>query len=88
MEVIWDIFASIMDNRLCSSITLHYALDGFIQGIWMGKSTLEAKKDRQLAGIFHDPLFQVFLFSRKTYDSLDRVSYMEILRVYGLGPNP
>ena len=43
--------------------------------------------EQQLAGIFHDPLFQVFVDMRKSYDSLDRERCMEIIWGYGLGPN-
>ena len=42
--------------------------------------------EQQLAGIVHEPLFQVFLDVRKSYDSLDRGRCMEILLAYGLGP--
>ena len=40
-----------------------------------------------ILGIFHDPLFQVFINVRKSYDSLDRGRFMEILRGYDLGTN-
>ena len=39
----------------------------------MGGATLEAKLAQQLAGLAHEPLFQMFLDVRKVYESLDRV---------------
>ena len=33
---------------------------------------METKLEQQLAGIFHEPLFQVFIDVRKVYDSLYR----------------
>ena len=48
---------------------------------------MDAKMEQQLAGKVHESLFQVFIDVRKAYDSLDREICMEILRVYGLGPN-
>ena len=47
---------------------------------------MEAKLEQQLTGIFHEKLFQVFLYVRKTYGSLDQGRCMEILREYVLGP--
>ena len=44
--------------------------------------------EQQLAGIFQDPLFQVFIDVRKAYNSIDRGRCIEILRGYGLGPIP
>ena len=42
--------------------------------------------EHQLAGIVHEPLFQVFIDMRKAYDDLYRGRRMEIIRGYGLGP--
>ena len=66
---------------------LHDALHGFREGIGTGGATLEAKLAQQLARLAHEPLFQVFLYIRKSYDSLDMGQYMEILWEYGMGPN-
>ena len=40
-----------------------------------------------MAGIAHEPLFQVLLDVRKAYDSLDRERCLKLLRGYGLGLN-
>ena len=36
-----------------------------------GTAIMEAKMEQQLAEIFHDTLFQVFLYVSKAYDLLD-----------------
>ena len=47
---------------------------------------MEAKLEQQLAGIVHEPLFQVFINVRTAYNSLYIGRCMEILHGYGLGP--
>ena len=47
---------------------------------------MEAKLGQQLAWIVREPLFQVFIDVRKSYDLLYRGRCIEILRGYGLGP--
>ena len=39
---------------------MHDSLYGFQEGRVMGTATLEAKMDQQIAGLDHEPLFQVF----------------------------
>ena len=73
-----------MNNRLRSSITLHNELHGFRHGRRTGTETLELKLTQQLKGLYNEPLLFVLLDMRKTYDSLDRGSFMEILREYGI----
>ena len=46
---------------------------------------LEANLAQQLVGIAHEPLFWVFFYVRKSYDSLDRGRCMEIIRGYRMG---
>ena len=85
VAVIWKIYASTINIRICSSITLHDAIYRFRQGRGTGTETLEAKLAHQLAGIFHDPLFQVLLDVRKDYNYLDMGSCMNILEGHVLG---
>ena len=77
----------LVNYRLKSSAVLHNVLHGFIKGIGMETSTLEANLDQNLAGILHKPLFQVFLDVRKTYDSMNMEQCLELLRGYRLGTN-
>ena len=72
VEVICKICAYIINNQLRSSITLNDALHIFIQGRMTGTATLEVNLDQYLAGLCHDPLFQLFLDVCKVYDCLER----------------
>ena len=86
VEVIWKVFTSIVNSRLRSTIILQDALHGFRQGRGTGTAIMEAKIEHKLAGISHEPLFQVFIDVRKAYGSLCKGRCMKILRGYGLGP--
>ena len=70
VETIWKVCMSIVNSRLQSSIVLHDALHGFRHGRGKWAAIMEAKLEQQLAGIVHDPLFQVFLEVRKACNSL------------------
>ena len=59
---------SIVNSRIQSSIVLHDALHGFRKGRGTGTAIIEAKLEQQLAGIVHEPLFQVFIHVRKAYN--------------------
>ena len=83
--VVWKFCATVVNFRLNRSMTLHDALHEFRAGRGMGTATLEAKLVHQLAGIFHEPLFQFFLDVRKAYESVDRGRCMEILWGYRMG---
>ena len=62
----------VINYWLKMSAVLHNALYGSREGIGMETKTLEANLEQQLTGIVHEPLFQVFLYVHKAYDSLDR----------------
>ena len=85
VEVVWKVCATVVNFRLKRSVTLHDALRGFRAGRGKGTSTLEGNLAQQLAGIAHEPLFQVFLDVQKVYDSLNRGRFTKILRGYGMG---
>ena len=85
-EVIWKLFNFTIKNRLHSATTLNDALHGLRQGWGNGTATLEVKLAQNITGIYHDPLFQVFLDMRKAYNYLYRKICMEVFRGYGLGP--
>ena len=86
VETIWKVYGTIVNCRLQSSIVLHDLLHGFRQRRGAGTAIIESKLEQQLAGIVHEPLFQVFIDVSKTYNSLDWVRCMVILRGCGLGP--
>ena len=86
-EVAWKVCATVVNCRLVRGLVLHEALHGFRSGRETGTATLDANSDQQLAGLAHEPLFQVFLDIHKEYDSLDRGICLEVLRGYRMGPN-
>ena len=65
VDMIRKFFTSIVNNGLKSAITLNDALHVFRQGWRVGIATLEENLAQKLAGIYHEPLFQVFLDVRK-----------------------
>ena len=71
VETIWKVCMSIINSRIRSYIVLHDVLHGFQQGRGTWTAIMEAKLEQQLTGIFHEPLFQVFIGVRKAYTSLD-----------------
>ena len=85
VEVVWKVYATVVNFGLKRSVTLHDALHGFRAGRGMGAATLEANLVQKLSGIAHEPLFQVFLDVQKAYDSLGRGWCMGILQGYGMG---
>ena len=76
-----------MRNILRDAITLHNALHGFRHGRGTGTATTEENMAQQLAGIYHEPLLQVFIDVHKAYEYLDIGICMEIRRGYGLSTN-
>ena len=76
-----------MNKKLWDAITLHKNLHGYREGRRVRMATMEEKLDQKLAGIVHEPLFQVILDVLKAYYYLDRGIFIKILRGYGLGNN-
>ena len=68
VATIWEVCTSIVNSRLRSSIVLHDVLHGFGNVRRTGTAIMESKLEQLLAGIFHEPLFQVFLDVRKAYN--------------------
>ena len=71
IEVICNVCASIVKNRLQSTTILHDVLHRFRQGRGTGTAIMEENMEHQPAGVIHEPLFQVFIDVQKSYDSLD-----------------
>ena len=82
----WKVCSVVVICWLKRSVVLHNDLHGFRERRGTGTAMLEAKLAQKLAGITHEPLFQVLLDVRKAYDSLDRYQRLELLRGYGMGP--
>ena len=69
-----------------SPITFHNFLHGFWAGHGTGTATLEAKLLQYLVALREEVLYVIFLDLHKAYDALDRSRCLEILEVYGVGP--
>ena len=69
------------------SVVLHHGLHGFREGRETGTAIMDANLSQQLAGLAHEPLFQVLLDNHKAYELLDRERCLEHLRGYGMGTN-
>ena len=72
VEVLWKVYAVVINCRLKRSVVIHNSLHGFRTGRGTGTATLEANMDQKLAGLAHEPLFQVFLYVQKAYEFLYR----------------
>ena len=51
---------------------MHDALQGFREGRGTGAVMMDTNMDKQLTGLEHKTLFQIFLYVRKAYDFLDK----------------
>ena len=87
VEVIWKITSIIINNRLRAAIYLHDDLHGLRKGRGVGAATLEANFFQQLEGIYNEPLLQVFLDIKESYNSLEITHLMGFLWRYGLSAN-
>ena len=65
VEVVWKICVSIVKNRLRITIILHDALHGFRRRRGIETASMEKKLEQKLAGIVHEPLFQVSIDAQK-----------------------
>ena len=72
VEVTWKAVAEILHHRLMTAITYHDALHGFREGRGTGTATLEAKLLQQLAAMWEEILYVIFLDLTQAYDALDR----------------
>ena len=90
VEVLWKVFALVVNFRIKGSVVLCDALHGFRtgRGTGTGTTTLESNLDQHLAGIAHEPIFQVFLYVRKAYDFLYWERCLELLMGIRAGEKP
>ena len=82
----WKVVVAILNRRLTASITFHDFLHGFRAGRGTGTATLEVKLLHQLAALWEEVLYVIFLYLHKAYDALDRSRCLVILEGYGVGP--
>ena len=87
LEMAWNICANVVNCRLKGIMELHDFLHGFRKDQGTGTAKLEENLEQHLVGLAHEPLFQVFLGVRKSYNSLGCGWCMELLRGCGMGTN-
>ena len=73
---------AIIDTRLRESISFHKVLHGFSVGKGTVAAILDPKLSQELASIYQNPLFLVFLDLRKFYDTVYRVRLLTTLEGY------
>ena len=86
LESLWKVVEATIDTRMKASTGIHDFLHGFRAERGMGKAILELKTDQELAVMYQDPLFLVFIDLQKTYDTVDRGHLLMLLEGYGASP--
>ena len=75
----WKVVDVIIGIRLSSSFRLHDILHGFRAGRGMGAEILELKLAQELAIMYQDPMFLVFLDLCKACNTVDHGHYLTTL---------
>ena len=83
LEFLWKVVEAIIDTHLRASVRLHDILHGFRIGKGTGKVILDLKLAQKLANVDHDPLFLVFLYLHKAYDTVYCGRLLMTLEGYG-----
>ena len=86
MEVLWKPTTSIINRRLNAAIQYHSSLHGLQTGRGTGTATLKAKLIHQMTAMMEAVLHTILLDPHKAYDALERYWRLDILAVYGVGP--
>ena len=81
MEVLCKFVTIIIDRRTVGSVEFHDVLLGFISWIGTGTYTLEAKLPHQIAGMWQEVIYEIFVDIHNSYDMLYRGIALEILKV-------
>ena len=83
LEFLWKVVEAIIDTHLRASVRLHDILHDFRIGKGTGKVILDLKLAQKLANVDHDPLFLVFLYLHKAYDTVYCGQLLMTLEGYG-----
>ena len=62
---------ALIETCLRTSLHMNDVFHGFRAGRGTGTAIMELKLIQELASIYHDPLFLVFLDLRKAFDTVD-----------------
>ena len=86
LDTLCNVVEAMFDTRLHARLQMHDFLHGFRAGRGMGAAIMELKLAQELISIDQDPLFLVFLYLRKAYDTVDRECLLITLESYGAVP--
>ena len=86
LETLWKVVEALINTRLRVRLQMHDVLHGFRNGRGTGMDIMELKISQELASIYQDPLFLVFLDLQKVYNTVYRENLLITLKGYGVGP--
>ena len=87
LETLWEVVEAMIDTRLRFSLHMHDVLHVFRSRRGTGTAITELKLSQELASMYQDPLFLVFLDLRKAYNTVDRDRLFSTLEAYGAVPH-
>ena len=82
LDTLWNVVEALINNRLLSILHMHAVLHGFRSRRGTGAAIMELKIAQELANIYQDPLFLVFLDLRKAYDTVEQDHLLITLEGY------
>ena len=85
LETLWRVVEAIIYTCLRASIQFHDVLHGFRSRRVTGRALMELNIMQMLASIYHDPLFLVFLYLWKSYNTMDSDRLIYTLEGYSAG---
>ena len=83
LEVLWKVVEAIIDTRIKMVVKFHDVLNIFCASRGTGMAIMELKMAQELVSINQDPLFLVFLYLWKSYNTLDCVRLLQTFEGYG-----
>ena len=84
LETLWKVVETLIDTRLRASLQFHDVLHEFRAVRGTATAIMELKIAKELAILYHDPLFLVFLDLRKAYNTVNKDRLIQNLDGYGV----
>ena len=85
LDTLWKLVEELIDIRLRASLQMHDVLHRFRARRGTGTAIMRLKLAREIASIYQDPLFLVFLDLMKAYYTVDRDRLLIPLEGYVAG---
>ena len=86
VEVLWKIVIGVLNLCLMAMIHFYDSLHGFGTSIGTETASLEANMLQHIMALREEVLYEILLDIHKSYESLDHDLCLDILAVYGVGP--